>query len=172
MYQKSWSYATLPEIWQVTDVIVTFHLLGYFLPFYPPNSPKNKKIPKKWKETLEISSFYTSVPKIMIISYTVPEIRCMADVIVIFHFRLFFALLHPLPTNSPKNQISKKGKIAWRYQNFTHVYQKLWLDDVWFLRYGVWQLEGQTERQKKWHIEKGAPPKNQIHTFVHFLRYS
>ena len=88
---------TFPEIWQVTDVIVTFHLLGYFLPFYPPNSPKNKKIPKKWKETLEISSFYTSVPKIMIISYTVPEIRCMADIIVIFHFRLFFALLHPLP---------------------------------------------------------------------------
>ena len=39
-----------------------------------------------------MSSFYTSVPKIMIICYTVPQI-CVTDVIVIFHFGLFFALL-------------------------------------------------------------------------------
>ena len=51
------------------------------------------KILKKWSKTLEISPFCTSVPKIMIISYTVPEIRCMTDIIFIFHFRLFFALL-------------------------------------------------------------------------------
>ena len=48
-------------------------------------------------------SFYKSVPKIMIICYTVPEIQCVTDVIVIFHFGLFFALL---PPNSPKNQNS------------------------------------------------------------------
>ena len=49
---------------------------------------------KKWKKHLEISSFYTSVPKIMIICYTVPEIWCMTDVII-FHFGPFFALLLP-----------------------------------------------------------------------------
>ena len=53
------------------------------------------KILKNWKKHLEISSFYTSVPKIMIICYTVPEIWCVTDVIVIFHFGLFFALLPP-----------------------------------------------------------------------------
>ena len=42
---------------------------------------------------LEISSFYTSVPKIMIIGYTVPEIWHVTHAIVIFHSRLFFALL-------------------------------------------------------------------------------
>ena len=42
-------------------------------------------------------SFYKSVPKIMMISYTVPEIWHVTDVTVIFHFRLF-------PSNSPKNQ--------------------------------------------------------------------
>ena len=49
------------------------------------------------KKPLEISSFYTSVPKVMIICYTVPKIWCMMDVIFIFHFGLFFALLpqHP-----------------------------------------------------------------------------
>ena len=56
-------------------------------------------------KTLEISSFYTSVPKIMIICYTVPEIWHLTDVIVIFHFGLFFVLL---PPNSPKNKNFKK----------------------------------------------------------------
>ena len=37
--------------------------------------------------------FYTSVPKIMIICHTFPEIWHVMDVIVIFYFGLFFALL-------------------------------------------------------------------------------
>ena len=54
------------------DVIII--LLGYFLPFYPPpppNSQKNENV-KKIKKQLKISSFYTSVPKFMIICYTAP----------------------------------------------------------------------------------------------------
>ena len=42
---------------------------------------------------MEISSFYTSVLKIMIKYYTVPEIWCVTDVIANFHFGLFSALL-------------------------------------------------------------------------------
>ena len=56
---------------------------------------------------MDISSFYTSVPKIMIIGYTVPETWHVTDVIVIFHFGLFFALS---PRNSPKNDTFKKMK--------------------------------------------------------------
>ena len=40
---------------------------------------------------MEISSFYTIVPTIMIIGYNVPEIWHVTDVIVIFHLGLFFA---------------------------------------------------------------------------------
>ena len=69
-----------------------FVILGYFLPFYPHNSPINENFPKM-KKRIEISSFYTSVPKTMIICYTVPEIWRVADVIAIFDFGLFFALL-------------------------------------------------------------------------------
>ena len=58
-------------------------ILGNFLPFYSPNTLKNENI-KNEKKPLEISSSYTSVPKIMIICYTVPEIWHMTDVIVIF----------------------------------------------------------------------------------------
>ena len=83
---------TVPEIWHVTDVIVIFHF-GLFLAFLsplPPNSPKNQ-----WKKCLEISSLYTTVPKIVIICYTVPEIWLVTDLIAISHFRLCFVLLPP-----------------------------------------------------------------------------
>ena len=68
-----------------------FFILGYFLPFYISNSPEKSKFRKNLKKHLEISSFYNSVPKIMIKCYTVPEIWCMIDVII-FHFGPFFAL--------------------------------------------------------------------------------
>ena len=64
-----------------------------FLPFYPLSTRKIK-ILKKWKKRLEIS-FYKSVPKIVIICYTVTQIRHVTNLTVIFHFRLFFALLPP-----------------------------------------------------------------------------
>ena len=82
-----------PEIWHITDVII-FHF-GLFFAFYPCNSLKNENVLKMKKKHLKISSFYTSVPKIMIISYTVPEIWCVTDVIVTFHFGLFFTPLTP-----------------------------------------------------------------------------
>ena len=53
------------------------------------------KISTKKRKNLEISSFYTSVPKIMIICYAVPEIWHVTHATFIFHFRLFFALLSP-----------------------------------------------------------------------------
>ena len=73
---------------------IFFVILGVFLPFYPPNSPKNKNF-KKMKKTLKISLFYRSAPRIMIIDYTIPEIWHVTNLIVIFHFGLVFALLPP-----------------------------------------------------------------------------
>ena len=93
-----------------------FSFLGNFLPFYPhppplppPLTDQKIKISKKWKKRLEISSFNTSVSKIMIICFTVAEIRHVTDVIVIFHFGLFSALLTP-PPSSPKNKYFKKKR--------------------------------------------------------------
>ena len=74
-----------------------------FCPFTPLTTQKIK-IKKKWKKHMEIPLFYTSLHKIMIICYTDPEIWCVADLIVIFHFGLFFAHL-PLTL-----KISKKWK--------------------------------------------------------------
>ena len=63
-----------------------------FWAIFSPIATQKIKTLHKWKKYLEIS-FYTSVTKIMITCYTVPEIWCMTDIIVTFHFGLFFALL-------------------------------------------------------------------------------
>ena len=134
--------------------------MGQFLPFYSPNSPKNQNFKKNiLKKRLEISSLYTNVPKIMIICYTVPEIWCMTDVIVIFHFGLFFALLPPpTPSNSPTNQKKKKKKKTPGNIIILHMCTKN--NDQ--MMYGSWDMVHNrwTDRVKKWHIEVGAPPKN------------
>ena len=80
----------VPEISNVRDRI--FCHFGEFFAHLPPRNPKNQNF-EKLKKCLEISSFYTSVPKIMIMCYTVPDILHVTDVIIIFHFELFFALL-------------------------------------------------------------------------------
>ena len=70
------------------------------------------KIKKKWKKHLEISSFYKSALKIIIICYTVPKIWH-----VIFHLGLFFCIFTPL--TAP--QKIKKWKNSWWYHRFTWV---------------------------------------------------
>ena len=77
---------------------------------------------------MEIPSFYKSIPKIMIIWYTVPEIRRVTDVNFVFHFGLVFDLL---PPNKPKNQNKKKalGDIAilhMRSKNHDHMVYGSW----------------------------------------------
>ena len=80
----------------------------------------------------------------MIICNAVPKIWRMTDVFVIFHFGLLFPLLPP--PSSPKNENFKKmKKNAWWYHHFTFVNHKLWLDDVWFLRYGARRMDGRTD---------------------------
>ena len=67
---------TVPVIQCMTDVILIFYFELFFtlLPM-----TQKIKILKKWKKYLEISSFYTWAPKIMITWCTVPEIWCTTD---------------------------------------------------------------------------------------------
>ena len=62
----------------VCDRCNCYFSLGYFLDFYPLTAQKIKML-KKWKKCQEISSFYISVPKIMIRWGMVPEIWCVMD---------------------------------------------------------------------------------------------
>ena len=47
VYQKSWSYAILSLRYGMWRMQLFLFILGYFLPFYPHNSPKNEK--KAWR---------------------------------------------------------------------------------------------------------------------------
>ena len=120
-----------------------FFILGYTFPFYPfpppPNCPKNENF-KKWKQYLEIPTFITSVPRIMIICFTAPEIWHVTDVIVIFHYGLFLPFL-PLPAR--KIKISKKCKKHLEISSFYTIVifcQKPWSYALLFLRYDAWQM--------------------------------
>ena len=94
---------TVPEICRVTNINI-FHF-GLFLALLPCNCVKNENF-KKMKKHLEISAFNTIVPNIMITCFTLPEIRHMTEVIVIFPLGLFLPFTPP--PNCPKNQNLKK----------------------------------------------------------------
>ena len=171
----------VPDIWSTTDWI--FCHLDYSLPFYHPNTEnQNFEKMKKLPEDIIILHMCTINEK----SYDVSFLRYeherkkhleissfwswhAADVILLFHFGLLFTLL--LPWKAQKNQNSKKKEKKRKKKrkkflkyHFTHVYLKLRSDDAQFLRCGARQkdrwADRQTDRQKKWHTEVGAPPKN------------
>ena len=126
--------------------------MDHFLPF---NNLKKQNF-EKMKKSQEIS-LCTSVPKNMIICYTVPEIQRVTDVIFIFHFGLFFVLY---PSNNPKNQNLKKKKKRKKTPGdiiVLHMCTKKYDH----MMYVSWDMvrDRQTEG-KKWHIEVGAPPNN------------
>ena len=90
VYQKSWSYATL--FWDMAHDRCNYLSFWAIFCLFTFLTAQKIKILQKWKKHLKIPSFYTSVPKTMIICNTVPEIWHVTDVII-FHFGLFFALL-------------------------------------------------------------------------------
>ena len=109
-------WSTVPEIQNILKLVI----LGHFLPFYHPKKPQNQNF-QKWKNLLEISSFYTNSKNL------VPETPYRVRQISFFVKSKF------------KN---KNEKNTWRYHHFTYVYQKLWSDYLQFLRYGAWQTDG------------------------------
>ena len=128
----------VPEIWSATD-----RIFGHFGPFFCPFTQlttQKIKILKKWKKHLQISSFYTSVPKIMTICYTVPEIWPVTDVNFIFHFGLFFAHL----------MWKKKWKQLQEISSFYTCVPNIIIR--WCMVPEKWcATDGWTDRWKKWH---------------------
>ena len=112
-----------------------------FCPFTPLAIWKIK-ILKKWRKLLDISLFYKTVPKIMIIclflKYGAWQMQFL--VFVLGYFLPFYT-----PNRSKNQNLKKKRKIFWGYHHFTHKYQKLWSHDVWIMSYGVRQIDEWTD---------------------------
>ena len=120
-----------------------FFILGYFLLFYPPSSLKNENF-KKVKKTpgdIILHKCTQNHDPTLYSSWDMTYDGCN------FYFS-FWAIFCPFtPLKAQKNKFLKKWKNTWRHYHFTQVYQKLWLGDAWFLRYGAWHMDGQTDRQ-------------------------
>ena len=133
--------------WDIEQNILKLVILGHFLPFYHPKNPKNQNF-EKWKNLLEISSFYTFVPKITIIWFRVPEIQSETDRIFChFGFWAIFCPSPPFPlmilNNDPENQHFEKkkkmpGDIIFLYLHVCHKWKSY---DIWFLKYKVRQTK-------------------------------
>ena len=128
----------VPEIWSATDTF--FVILGHCLPFYPSHNPKKQNF-EKLKKTPGVISILHKCTKNHNHMLYFPKTWRVTDVIFIFHFCPFAPLM------AQKIKILKDEKNAWRYDHFTHAYQKLWSHAVRFLRYGVRLTDGQTDGQ-------------------------
>ena len=149
MYYKWRSYMHgSPKMSSTADIM--FCHFGLFFALLPPNSLKNENI-KKWKKHLEKSPVYTSVPKILIIGYTVHEILHVMDVeiwhvtdaAVIFHFRLFLPFY---PLAAQKIKISKNEKKKLEKSSFYKPVTKIMIR--WCTVPELWcKTDRQTDRQ-------------------------
>ena len=126
--------------------------MAYFLPSYPLIAWKMKiSTTTKKKKTGNIIILHKCTKNHDHMQYCYWDM--VHDGCNYFSFWAIFCPFTPLTAQEIK--ISKKqNKNYWRY-HFTYLYQKLWLDDVRFLRYGAWRTDG----RKRWHIVVGAPPK-------------
>ena len=109
-------------------------------PLCPPKRPKNQNF-EKWKNLLEVSSFYTCAPKITITWCTIPEIPSETDKTSCHFDGPFFTLLPPLMTLNIKIFKKMKKMPGDTILLNIHVYHKWRLYNIWFLKYKVQQTE-------------------------------
>ena len=118
-----------------------FFILGHFLLFYPPNSPKNQNFTKIKKTLADIIIFYTtaSKTKIMFLRYGAWQMY-------------------------PKHQNFKKMKKTLEISPFYTCVPNIMIrwctvPEIWCPTHG--RTDGRTDGRKKWLVEVGAPPKIQ-----------
>ena len=116
-----------------------FVILGHFLPFDAPNNLKNltlEKMKKKPKDIIISHLHITNDDHRMYYSLDMERNR--------HNFLSFWTIFYPFtppPWQTEKPKFWKNDENVYRYYHFTHVYLKWKSYDVWFLRYGVRQIE-------------------------------
>ena len=108
-----------------------FLILGYFFPFYPPNSRKNYNFKKTKKTPGEVIVLHTCNKNHEKMMYGSWGMVC--DWCNCFPPSAILCLLILLTAKKIKIIIKSKRK-AWKYLHFRYVYQKLWSDDGQFLK--------------------------------------
>ena len=143
VYHKRKSYHMKYGSWDIRHNRVFCH----FLPFDPTNNLKNLNFEKMKKTPGDIIILHKHTINYNHMMYGSRDMKHDRQ-----NFLLFWAIFHPFTQlTTQKIKILKKWKKAWRYQHFRHVCQKLWSENVQFLRYGAqwtdWQTDGQTDER-------------------------
>ena len=125
-----------------------FSILGNFLPFCLASTPKSENFKTMKKVPGDIIILHKCTKNHDHMLYC-PWDMAHDTFNCCFSFWAIFSPFTPLIAQNFK----KNKKNAWRYHRFTHVHQKLWLDDVRFLRYGGPQVDGR-RNIKPWFITK------------------
>ena len=155
--KNTWRYHHFTQVhhkWQSYDAWIPRHpvqqnLLSFWAFFCPFTQLTTQKIRilKNEKNNQRYHHFTQAHHKWQ--SYDVWFLRYKAQ---LTEFVLsFWAIFSPLTslTTQKITILKKMKKKNYRYHHFTHVYQKSWSDDVWFLRYGAGKTDGQMERDGK-----------------------
>ena len=129
--------------------------MGYFLSFYPLTAQKMKISKKKKKIPGDITILQKCIKNHDHMLYCSWDLAC-DKCNCYFSFWTIFCPLTP-HKNSKNENLKKNEKFFWRYNHFTQVYQKSWLDYVWFLRYGAWRMDGQMDGWMKVTYRDGCP---------------
>ena len=129
--------------------------MGYFLSFYPLTAQKMKISKKKKKVPGDITILQKCIKNHDHMLYCSWDLAC-DKCNCYFSFWTIFCPLTP-HKNSKNENLKKNEKFFWRYNHFTQVYQKSWLDYVWFLRYGAWRMDGQMDGWMKVTYRDGCP---------------
>ena len=126
----------LPKIWSATNKI--FCHFGLLFALLPSSNPKNYYFEKNKKTPGDIIILHRCTINDNHMMYGSWDMKRDGQNFLSF-WTVFCTFTHP---NNPQNQNKKKWKRkAWRYHNFTQVYQKSWsYYAILFLRYGVWQM--------------------------------
>ena len=129
--------------------------MGYFLPFYPPNSPKNQNFEKMKKNPGDIIILHMctkNYDQMMYGSWDMVHDRCNCY----FSFWSIFCPFTPL-TNE-KIKILKKWKTLLEISLFYICVPKIMIR--WCMVPEIWCVtDRRTNRRKKSRIEVGVPPK-------------
>ena len=146
--KKTWRYYHFTNVyhkWQSYDLwffrygVQQTFFLSLWTVFVPLTllTTKKIKILKNWKKPLEITLFYTSAPKIMIIYM----LYCFLDMAHNgFNYFSFWVIFYPFTslTAPQKSKFRKTEKNPWRYHHFTQVYHKILIicctvHEIWYV---------------------------------------
>ena len=126
----------VPETWSATDRIFC-HSRPFFalLLAYGPGKSKFWKNEQHSRKHYHFTDAYHKWQSydVWFLRYEMQQTELL---VILDHFLPFY------PPNNPKNQnFGKLKKKAWRYHQFTHMYQKSWSYATLFLRYNAWRMQ-------------------------------